>query len=81
MIADTEPYASSLQMPPRFFASPYKNALATPAKKEGQWSELPVSTSANTDASDLIATGGEYWVAQGSVSGEWSASNCAKAVQ
>ncbi|GAA5911257.1 uncharacterized protein JCM6883_001960 [Sporobolomyces salmoneus] len=62
-------------MPPRFYTSPYKNALATPAKsfrvsqKEGWWSEIPVSTSAPSDSSDLIKATEDYWIAQGSSSG------------
>ncbi|GAA5943332.1 uncharacterized protein JCM15063_000767 [Sporobolomyces koalae] len=56
-------------MPPRFYTSPYKNALATPAKREGWWSELPVSTTAPSDSSNLIAATGDYWIAQGSTSG------------
>ncbi|GJN89289.1 hypothetical protein Rhopal_002269-T1 [Rhodotorula paludigena] len=56
-------------MPPRFFTSPYKNILATPAKREGWYSELPVTNSAASDASEVIATTGAYWIAQGSASG------------
>lgn len=79
-------------MPPRFFTSPYKNILATPAKvccpppslplpppadtvpprhaqREGWYSELPVANSAASDASEVIATTGAHWIAQGSASG------------
>ncbi|GAA5883524.1 hypothetical protein JCM16303_005463 [Sporobolomyces ruberrimus] len=56
-------------MPPRFYTSPYKNALAAPAKREGWWSEIPVSTSAPSDSTELIKAGSEYWIAQGNTSG------------
>ncbi|GAA5860495.1 hypothetical protein JCM1840_000276 [Sporobolomyces johnsonii] len=56
-------------MPPRFFTSPYKNALAAPGKREAWWSEIPVSTSAPSDSADLIKTTSEYWLAQGASSG------------
>ncbi|GAA5985798.1 hypothetical protein JCM5350_005287 [Sporobolomyces pararoseus] len=56
-------------MPPRFYTSPYKNALASPAKREGWWSEIPVSTSAPSDSTDLIKASSEYWIAQGNSSG------------
>lgn len=82
-------------MPPRFYTSPYKNALASPAKvsqfpsihkqlirtdeliqnlvflqREGWWSEIPVSTSAPSDSTDLIKASSEYWIAQGNSSGK-----------
>ncbi|GAA5960040.1 hypothetical protein JCM3765_006144 [Sporobolomyces pararoseus] len=56
-------------MPPRFYTSPYKNALAAPAKREGWWSEIPVSTSTPSDSTDLIKAGSDYWIAQGNSSG------------
>ncbi|GAA5989689.1 hypothetical protein JCM10908_000589 [Rhodotorula pacifica] len=56
-------------MPPRFFSSPYKNAVATPAKREGWWSEIPVATSAPSDAADAIKATSDYWLALGSASG------------
>ncbi|GAA5824548.1 hypothetical protein JCM5353_007239 [Sporobolomyces roseus] len=56
-------------MPPRFYTSPYKNALAVPSKREGWWSERPVSTSAPSDSADLIKASSEYWIAQGNNSG------------
>ncbi|GAA5918149.1 hypothetical protein JCM1841_005275 [Sporobolomyces salmonicolor] len=56
-------------MPPRFFTSPYKNALPAPGKREAWWSEIPVSTSAPSDSADLIKTTSEYWLAQGASSG------------
>ncbi|KAK4705031.1 coronin-7, partial [Phenoliferia sp. Uapishka_3] len=56
-------------MAPRFYSSPYKNAVAQTAKKESWWSELPVSTNAYSDSSELIKTSGEYWLAQASAAG------------
>ncbi|GAA6016484.1 hypothetical protein JCM11491_002336 [Sporobolomyces phaffii] len=56
-------------MPPRFYTSPYKNALAVPAKREGWWSEVPVSTAAPSDSTNLIQASSEYWLAQGNSSG------------
>lgn len=40
-----------------------------PLQRDAWWSELPVSTSAASDSSDLIKTCSEYWLAQGSASG------------
>ncbi|TKA54281.1 hypothetical protein B0A53_03373 [Rhodotorula sp. CCFEE 5036] len=56
-------------MPPRFFTSPYKNAVATPAKREHWWSEIPVASSVPSDAADAIKTTSDYWLALGSASG------------
>ncbi|KAL8287521.1 hypothetical protein RQP46_003379 [Phenoliferia psychrophenolica] len=56
-------------MAPRFFSSPYKNAVATTAKKEFWWAELPVSTNAASESADLIKCSSEYWLAQGSAAG------------
>ncbi|GAA6062505.1 hypothetical protein JCM10212_006354 [Sporobolomyces blumeae] len=56
-------------MPPRFYSSPYKNAIVSPAKREGWWSELPVSSAAPSDSADLIRASSEYWIAQGASSG------------
>lgn len=59
----------SCRMAPRFYASPFKNAVAQTGKKDAWWSELNVSTSAASDSADLIKTCSEYFVAQGT-SGE-----------
>ncbi|SGY44572.1 BQ5605_C001g00176 [Microbotryum silenes-dioicae] len=56
-------------MAPRFFASPYKNAVAQVGKIDTWWSELPVSIAAASDSADLIKTCSEYWLAQGKTSG------------
>ncbi|GAA6027168.1 hypothetical protein JCM8097_002450 [Rhodosporidiobolus ruineniae] len=56
-------------MPPRFWSSPFKNAVATPAKRESWYSELPLATSLPNETSDGIAATGEYWLALGSASG------------
>ncbi|SCV74346.1 BQ2448_6778 [Microbotryum intermedium] len=56
-------------MAPRFFTSPYKNAVAQVGKIDTWWSELPVSTAAASDSADLIKTCSEYWLAQGRTSG------------
>lgn len=56
-------------MPPRFFSSPYKNAVITPAKREHWWSEIPVASSVPSDAADAIKTTSDYWLALGSASG------------
>ncbi|BGP31897.1 hypothetical protein JCM10296v2_003676 [Rhodotorula toruloides] len=59
-------------MPPRFFSSPFKNALATPAKasaKESWWSEIPVANASPSDGRDEIKATAEYWLALGSASG------------
>ncbi|SCZ98655.1 BZ3500_MvSof-1268-A1-R1_Chr3-1g05529 [Microbotryum saponariae] len=56
-------------MAPRFFASPYKNAVAQVGKIDTWWSELPVSTAAASDSANLIKTCSEYWLAQGKTSG------------
>ncbi|BGP70329.1 hypothetical protein NBRC10513v2_003688 [Rhodotorula toruloides] len=56
-------------MPPRFFSSPFKNALATPAKKESWWSEIPVANALPSDGCDGIKATAEYWLALGSSSG------------
>ncbi|GAA5861637.1 hypothetical protein JCM3774_002654 [Rhodotorula dairenensis] len=56
-------------MPPRFYSSPYKNAVATPAKREHWWSEIPVAASAPSDAADAIKATSDYWLALGAASG------------
>ncbi|GAA6011893.1 hypothetical protein JCM10207_003421 [Rhodosporidiobolus poonsookiae] len=56
-------------MPPRFYASPFKNATATPAKREGWYSELPLATSLPNETSDGIHATAEYWLAHGASSG------------
>ncbi|KAK4053254.1 hypothetical protein OIO90_004028 [Microbotryomycetes sp. JL221] len=56
-------------MAPRFYVSPYKNALGQVPKKDAWWSELPVSSAATTDSSDLIKSTSECWLAQGSQAG------------
>ncbi|KAK4048001.1 hypothetical protein OIV83_005035 [Microbotryomycetes sp. JL201] len=56
-------------MAPRFYVSPFKNALANVPKRDGWWSELPVSSAAASDSSDLIKTSSEFWLAQGTQAG------------
>ncbi|GAA5978078.1 hypothetical protein JCM11641_006621 [Rhodosporidiobolus odoratus] len=56
-------------MPPRFWSSPYKNAVVTPAKREGWYSELPVAAAVANETSDGIIATGEYWLALGGASG------------
>ncbi|KAM0787874.1 hypothetical protein ACM66B_003925 [Microbotryomycetes sp. NB124-2] len=56
-------------MAPRFYVSPFKNALANVPKRDGWWSELPVSSAAASDSSDLIKTSSEFWLAQGAQAG------------
>ncbi|GAA5851099.1 hypothetical protein JCM8547_004132 [Rhodosporidiobolus lusitaniae] len=56
-------------MPPRFWSSPFKNAVATPAKREGWYSELPLATSLANETSDGIQATADYWLALGSASG------------
>ncbi|KAA1118825.1 Coronin-7 [Puccinia graminis f. sp. tritici] len=52
-------------MPPSRFAQKehlsYRNLLAIPAKKEVQFSEIPVLTN-GTDSEDLIAATSQYWI-------------------
>ncbi|GAA5897539.1 hypothetical protein JCM6882_003511 [Rhodosporidiobolus microsporus] len=56
-------------MPPRFWSSPFKNAVATPAKRESWYSELPLAPSVANETSDGIVATGEYWLALGGSSG------------
>ncbi|GAA5824139.1 hypothetical protein JCM11251_001537 [Rhodosporidiobolus azoricus] len=56
-------------MPPRFWSSPFKNAVAMPAKREGWYSELPLASSVPNETSDGIIATGEYWLALGGSSG------------
>ncbi|GAA5842539.1 hypothetical protein JCM9279_003612 [Rhodotorula babjevae] len=56
-------------MPPRFWSSPYKNSLLTPAKREAWFSELPTASAPASDSSDPIASAGAYFLAQGSAGG------------
>ncbi|BGP40025.1 hypothetical protein JCM10450v2_004005 [Rhodotorula kratochvilovae] len=56
-------------MPPRFYSSPYKNTLLTPAKREGWYSELPTPTSATSDSADLLISTPGYLLAQGAAAG------------
>ncbi|GAA5898964.1 hypothetical protein JCM8208_005439 [Rhodotorula glutinis] len=56
-------------MPPRFWSSPYKNSLLTPAKREAWFSELPTASAPASDSSDPVASAGEYFLAQGSAGG------------
>ncbi|KAM0750734.1 DUF1900-domain-containing protein [Meredithblackwellia eburnea MCA 4105] len=57
-------------MAPRFYSSPFKNAVASIPKRDEWWSELPISTSAASDSADLIhSTNLNYVVAQASTQG------------
>ncbi|BGP16134.1 hypothetical protein JCM10213v2_004128 [Rhodosporidiobolus nylandii] len=56
-------------MPPRFWSSPYKNAVATPAKREGWYSELSLATALPNETSDGLVATAEYSLSLGGSSG------------
>ncbi|PLW16623.1 hypothetical protein PCANC_10400 [Puccinia coronata f. sp. avenae] len=59
-------------MPPPRFASKehlsYRNLLAIPAKKDVQFSEIPILTS-GSDSQDLIAATSQYWITKHTTQG------------